>query len=107
MLEKICQKFVKNFLYKNFGEWGIWKILNEAERVGSKNLVFWVVWYLRVNYASHVDRNEFKEIKKETQELIIQGHWPGFEYENTLKQWEIEHKKGLTPPKNSNNCSVQ
>jgi len=97
-LTKICEKFI----WKNNVLWGVYKILKEAERVGSKDLKNWAVWYLSVNFAAHQKTKKFKKIRIETQEEIIKKQWPGEDYNKKQKEWSAEREKAK-----KSNCLVQ
>jgi len=106
-LSRICEKFI----WKNWAVWGVFKILEDAERVGSKDLKNWAVWRLCVDFLSYKNIPNFKKIPKETLDLVLEGQWPGEEYIKKQKEWVIEREKTLkklNPGTNSNNnCLVQ
>jgi len=105
-LSRICEKFI----WKNWTVWGVYKILENAERVGSKDLKNWAVWSLCLDFASSINYPNFYTLSKETQDLIIEGQWPGEEYLKKQKEWLVEKDKAtkkLYSDNSSNNCLVQ
>jgi len=102
-LSQICEKFI----WRHYGRWGAFKILKEAERVGSKDLKNWAVWYLCINFDSSKRTTKFKKIPKETQDVIISGQWPGEDYNKKQNEWYTEREKARQKSSNSNNCLVQ